>query len=187
MELILLWLLIIPMLYRYSFWLYVTQIKEYRWDRLKEYFGTLQWKKAIMNIWFFIEVPLMFVTLVTFFNQKAANILFYIVSIYLVIRNVHIIIKFIRWKVKFPKITWRMFMLSTLTFMFLMLAFATIFWSMFNFIYPAILILFTFPFLIILSINSFLWPIVNIKKKKLIKKAAKKAHSIESPIKVGIT
>ena len=78
-EIIILLLLIIPMIYRYCFWLYVIQLKEYRWDRLKEYLRTLQGKKAIINIWFFIEVPLLIVTLVTFFNQRAAEILFYIV------------------------------------------------------------------------------------------------------------
>ena len=35
-----------PIYYKFSFWLYVIQLKEYRLDRFKEYFGTKQWKRA---------------------------------------------------------------------------------------------------------------------------------------------
>jgi hypothetical protein len=31
-----------PIYYKFSFWLYVIQLKEYRWDRLKEYLFTKQ-------------------------------------------------------------------------------------------------------------------------------------------------
>ncbi len=186
-QIIILSLLVIPMIYRYCFWLYVIQLKEYRWDRLIEYFRTLQWKKAIMNIWFYIEVPLLIVTLVTFFNDKAAWILFYIVSAYLLVRNIHIIIKFIRWKVMFPKLTGRMMLVSSLTFWFLAVAFSIILATVYNFIYPFIFILFTFPYIFIIAINSLLLPVVNIKKKKIVKEACKIWNSITKPIKVWIT
>ncbi len=179
--------MIIPMIYRYCFWLYVMQLKEYRWDRLTEYLRTLQWKKAIMNLWFFIEVPLLIVSLVTFFNDKAAGILFYIVCAYLAVRNVHIIIKFFRGRVMFPKLTWRMLLVASLTFWFLVLAFSVILATVYNFIYPFIFILFTFPYIFIVMINSLLLPVVNTKKRRIVKQACKVWNNVNRPIKVWIT
>ena len=40
---------ILPILNKVLFWFFTIQLKEYRFDRFKEYLFTNQWKKAIFN------------------------------------------------------------------------------------------------------------------------------------------
>jgi hypothetical protein len=63
----------LPILYKLFFWLYTIQLKEYRWDRYKEYLTTLQGKQAIFNKLNYLEVLfliLAIINLVIFNNQN---------------------------------------------------------------------------------------------------------------------
>jgi len=73
----------------------------------------------------------------------------------------------------FPKLTGRMMLIGSLTFVFLIIAFSIILGTVYNFIYPFMFILFTFPYIFIIAINSLLSPIVNIKKRRIVKQACK--------------
>ena len=60
---------LLPFIYKYSFWFYTIQLKEYRWDRFKDYLFTPQWRSAIFNFWFFIEFPLFLLTITVLFDK----------------------------------------------------------------------------------------------------------------------
>jgi len=58
---------LLPLFYKISFWLYTLQLKNYRWDRFKEYLFTPQGKKALLNFWFFAELIVLFLGILFYF------------------------------------------------------------------------------------------------------------------------
>lgn len=178
---ILLLLLIIPSLYKYSFWLFTIQLKEYRIDRFKEYLSTQQWKKAIKNFWFFVEAPIFLFSIIYFLDSKFEVILANMLLYLLLLENIFVIWKTIRRKILKPKVTWRLIL--TLLSILMINVFLILFINTYLFIFINLLLV---PIIIFLSI-FFTLPIVNLKKRKLISSAIKKNWKYKKIIKVWIT
>ena len=184
---LLLWLL--PILYKFFFWLYTIQLKEYRWDRYKEYLFTLQWKQAIFNKLNYLEVLfliLAFVNLIIFNNQNI--ILNFLTIIFLFLYSLFFIYKLIKKKLLKPKNTSRILIIYILFFIwgFIDLYYLnTDFYSKYSIVYIFLVLIFM-P-LILFFYNLISLPIVNYKKNKIIKNAIKKSKEIDRPIKIAIT
>lgn len=181
-DFLVLWFfLLLPMFYKFSFWLYVFQLKEYRLDRFKEYINTIQWKNALFNFWLFSEIPLFILFLFYLFNNPLeiflANTLLYL----LILENIFVLWKIFRRNFIKPKITSRL--LVTIFIIFLLLLGLILSINFYLFIFINLIIT---PLIIIISIFLSL-PIVNYKKRKQINRAILKSNSIKWPIKVGIT
>ena len=185
---LLLILAILPIIYKYSFWFYVIQLKEYRLDRFKEYLSTKQWKSAIINIWSIIEIPLFLIWFTIFFNKPFEIINYNILFYFLIIYNLFVVWKILRKNFIKPKITGRLLLII---FLFLIWAsidlYSLIFWWYINWIYFYIpFVLFFSPVIIFFYVLLSL-PIVNYLKKKKINTAIKKSHKNKKTIKIGIT
>ena len=83
----------LPVLYKLLFWFYVIQLKEYRWDRFKEYLLTPQWNSAIINIWSVIELPLLLVSLIVLINEPFEIIIFNVLFVFMLIQNLFVVRK----------------------------------------------------------------------------------------------
>ena len=185
---ILLILAVMPILNKILFWLYVIQLKEYRLDRFKEYLSTPQWKKAIFNFWFIIEVPVLILSLSIFISINFEAIVYPLIFYFLIIQNIFVLWKIFRWNILRPKITIRLLLIMFILFMLeiYLTYFITFLWYT-SWIYIFILwnLLFT-PFLLFFIIYISL-PIVNYMKWKIIKKAIKKSENNIWTIKIWIT
>ena len=186
--LLLLILTILPILYKYWFWLYVIQLKEYRLDRFKEYLSTRQWKSSIINIWSILELLLLIFWLIIFYNKPFEIINYNILFYFLLIYNLFVIGKIIRKKLIKPKFTTRILLIIILF---------LVWWSIDS--YYLLMgwyqnwIYFYLPFVLLFSpVILFFYifltlPLVNYKKNKLINKAIKKSNKINDAIKIWIT
>lgn len=179
---------ILPLFYKFSFWTYVIQLKEYRWDRFKEYLSTKQWKSALINIWTVIELPLFILAFFVFFDRPFEIIIWNVLFIFLIIQNIFVFRKIIKRNLLKPKFTSRL----SLTLLFLVLAIGLdlvyIISNNINLIiynYIIWLLLFS-PLIIFFSIILTL-PIVNYLKKRKINKAVNIGKKIDKPIKIWIT
>jgi UDP-N-acetylmuramoyl-tripeptide--D-alanyl-D-alanine ligase len=179
---------LLPLINKYSFWLYTIQLKEYRWDRFKEYLSTPQWKSAIINVWSIIELPLFLVSLVIFINSPFEIIIYNVLFIFLLIQNLFVFRKVISWRFIKPKFTWRLM----LTLIFLILWFSwdlsyIIYNEIGNTIYSYILFVYLFAPIIIYFIILITLPFVNYLKNKKINNAIIKSNKLNKPIKIWIT
>jgi len=178
--------LFIPTIQKVFFWIYLIQLKEYRFDRLREFFGTTQWKKSIINKLFFIEVFFIFFTFIVFLF-KLNYIFFYLFIFFLFIQNIFIFWKIYKKQILIPKFTFRV-KLSIITT--IVIFFSILFWiysldiGLFVFL---ISIFFSFFYIFVLISNAIISPIANIKKNKKIQTAITKTKNIQKPIKIWIT
>ncbi len=185
---IILLLAILPILYKYSFWLYLIQLKEYRWDRIKEYLSTPQWKSAIINIWTVVELPLLFLSLIIYFNPAFEIIVINVMFLFLIMQNIFIFRKLLTWHFIKPKLTSRLLLIISLLFTWFIIDISFIvILNLWSYIYSYILLLYLIAPLIILLIIFILWPLVNKIKLKKINKAIKKSKRINNIIKIWIT
>ncbi len=185
---LLLLLSIVPIIYRYSFWLYIIQLKEYRWDRFSEYISTPQWKSAVVNIWSVLELPLFLISLIIFINSPFEIIIYNVLFMYFIIQNIFIFRKIIKWNFLKPKLTWRLLMTLAILIPLIALEFYFIIFAGFTsslYSYLLLVILFS-PIYIYLSIVITL-PIVNYFKNKKINRATSISNKVNKPIKIGIT
>ena len=187
-QLLLILVLILPLIYKYSFWLYTIQLKEYRWDRFKEYIFTPQWKSALFNFWFFIELPLLLLSASIFLDIYLIHIIHPIIFYFLVFVNIFVIWKIIRWRFLKPKPTGRLL----ITLLFLLFGFGIdlyfmIFGWYWNIIYLYIIWSLIFAPLIIFFYILLTLPIVNFLKNRKIKKAILKSQIKNKPIKIAVT
>ena len=179
---------ILPLIYKYSFWLYTIQLKEYRWDRLKEYLKTNQWKSALINIWTVIELPLLLLSLLVFINPPFEIIIFNVLFVFLLIQNLFVFRKILTRKLLKPKITWRLILI-------LAMLLSGVFFDIKYFIdnelwksiYSYVLFMYLFAPYVILFIIFIASPIVSLLKILKIKKATKKSLYNSKPIKIWIT
>ena len=185
---LLLILAILPFIYKYSFWLYTIQLKEYRWDRLKEYLSTKQWKSAIFNMWFFLELPLLIGSFVIFYDKNFEIIIFPIIFYFMITYNVFVLWKVIRKNLLKPKLTSRLLLIVAFFILWLSLdLYFLVFKEQIIFIYSYILSgLLLAPMIIFFYIILTL-PIVDFLKNKKIKSAILKSKKTNKPIKVWIT
>ncbi len=185
---LLLLLTILPLFYKYGFWFFTIQLKEYRIDRFKEYLYTKQWHSAILNIWSILELFLILIWLVVFFNKPFEVINYNILFYFLLIYNLFVIWKIVRKKILLPKITNRLIITLLLFFIWLLIDLYFIIFCGFQ-----LWIYFYIPFILLFApIIIFLYifisqPLVNYKKKQLISSAIKKTNKNNSTIKIGIT
>ena len=179
---------ILPLIYRYSFWLYTIQLKEYRWDRFKEYLTTSQWKSALINIWTVTEIPLLIISLYTFINKPFEIIIWNVLFVYFLMLNLFIIRKIIKKTLLKPKITWRLILTTAILIFWLAcdIIYFKITWSV-TFIYTYLLwLLLLSPIIIFITIFITL-PLINYFKNKKINKAITKSNQKDWVIKIWIT
>ncbi|MDQ7009116.1 MAG: UDP-N-acetylmuramoyl-tripeptide--D-alanyl-D-alanine ligase [Candidatus Gracilibacteria bacterium] len=193
-------LALLPLFYKLSFWLYTIQLKEYRFDRFKEYIFTKQGKSALFNIFFILELFLLVYYLMIwgiYFSENVYNIAFWgigynIMFYYLVILNIFVIGKIFRKRILKPKFTGRLILLLSL---FIILGGFELYYfiklNLFNYVYIYILSVFLLMPVIIFFYNFISLPLVNYKKNKQINSAIKKSKNPLSgeikQIKIGIT
>lgn len=181
-------LAILPFIYKYSFWLYVIQLKEYRWDRFKEYTSTIQWKNALVNMWTIIELPLLLISLIIFLNPLFEGIILNIMFLFLIMQNIFVLRKIITRKLITPKFTSRLLLTVFLLFLWitgdLLFIILNDYWFS---IYTYILTIFLFTPLVIFFIVLISLPIVNKQKFKKINEAIIKSNKYNEPIKIWIT
>ena len=187
-QLLLILVAILPLFYKYSFWFYTIQLKEYRWDRFKEYIFTPQWKSAILNFWFFIELPVLIFSIMIFIDKNLIYLIHPVVFYFLVFVNIFVIWKIFRWRILKPKITWRLL----ITLVFLLIWFVIDFYFIlfawyWNAIYAYILASLLFAPLIIFFYILLTLPLVNFLKNRKINKAINKSKKIDKPVKIAIT
>lgn len=179
---------ILPLFYKYSFWFYLIQLKEYRWDRFKDYIKTPQWNSAIINIWSVLELPLFLLSLVIFYNSPFEVIIYNVMFVFLLIQNLFVFRKLVKWKILKPKITWRL--LITLSVL-LIAMFCDLKYiinnEIWNTVYSYILWLYLFSPIIIFFCILITLPIVNYFKNKKIKKAINISKNNKKTILIWIT
>jgi len=186
--LLLLILSFLPMLYKFSFWLYTIQLKEYRWDRFREYLSTQQGKSAVLNFWFLLELPLFLWATTVYFDRNLELIIYPVIFYYFIVFNIFVLWKIFRKKILLPKLTFRL----ALTILLLIFGISSgiyylIDLSIFNYIYSYLFfILLTAP-LIIFFIILLTLPLVNYLKNKKINYAKIITKSALNPIKIWIT
>lgn len=182
-------LALFPLFYKYSFWMYWIQDKEYRWDKLKCYIVTPQWKKALFNIWFFIEVPVFLLSFWVFLNPSIEIVVRNVTVSFLILYNIFAFWKILRKKIILPKITSRMiFSIAILIFVISCdIAWVVLLTENYIWIYSYILSLLVFAPLIFLICIFLTLPIVNSLKNKKINKAILKTENMNTPITIGIT
>lgn len=189
MQNLILLLFILPILYRFSFWFYTFQLKEYRFDRFKEYLQTPQWKKALFSIFFKFEIIFIFVLSFLYFFLQNLLLLQIFFLVYLLFLNIFYLYKIFKKSVFLPKITSRLKLLLIVIFIWFILDLVWFYYfeiSIFL-LYIYLFLIILFPYVIIFIWNFITLPIVNFKKKKLINKAILKSKKIKKPIKIAIT
>lgn len=179
---LLLILSIFPLLNKYLFWFFSIQLKEYRFDRFFEYITTAQWKKAIFNFWFYIEIPVLILTFWYFINPLIETVIFNVVLYLLILETFFVISKIAKRKIIFPKVTSRLIFT-----IFIFLILESLFLYFTKNIYFFILFNLSFPFLVIFLSVFFSLPLVNKLKKKIFFEAKMKSKICTKPIKIWIT
>ena len=185
---ILLILAILPLIYKYSFWLYTIQLKEYRWDRFWEYLSTKQWKSAIINMWTIIELPIFLISLFIFIDSPLEYIIYPVLFVLLLIENLFVIRKIITKKIIKPKITWRLLVTLWLLILWFLLDLSyIIYMDLSNLIYSYILLIFLIAPIVIFFVVFISLPLVNHLKNKKINLAITKSKELDNIIKIWIT
>lgn len=184
-TILLLLLFITPLLYKALFWLYTLQLKEYRWDRFREYALTPQWRNAFLNFWFLIEIPILIFAFTIFYEPSfwsvSNNMVFYL----LILENIFVIWKFFRLKILKPKFTLRA---SILFISFIVITLNLLILNLDNIFFNIILLLISlFPYILYFITNLLFLPLFNHSRNKIIKKASLKSKEFSSPIKIAIT
>jgi len=189
-------LALLPLLYKLFFWLYTIQLKEYRLDRFNEYLRTKQWKSALFNIFFVVEIILLVYYSAIwwlYLLEMPIHIAFWwvgyhIMFYYLIILNIFVIWKILRKRLLKPKFTSRLIILLLLFIIWGTIDLCLFYkFNLWNFTYLYILLVFLTMPLIIFFYNLLSLPLVNYKKNKQINSAIKKSEKIDEVIKIWIT
>jgi len=144
---------ILPLFYKLSFWLYTLQLKNYRFDRFKEYLSTKQGKSAIFNKLFYLELIVLICWIVFFLGKIEQKTMYYILTFFLQFESLFVFYKIFTLKIIVPKKTWRMVILSWIILLYLIIWF---YWGYFHQALMAYLILpalIAFPWLYVLFWN----------------------------------
>ncbi len=186
----------LPLAYKLLFWLYTIQLKEYRWDRFREYLWTKQWKKAIFNVFFVIDIILLLYSIsiyLIYLSKTPYYIVFWgtfynMFFWYLVILNIFVIWKIIRKNILKPVFSSRLtFLLSIFIIIQGIDLYMFYYLNSFNYTYIYILTIFIALPLIIFLYNFISLPLVNYSKNKIINKAISKSLNTKNTLKVAIT
>ena len=179
---ILISLSIIPFIYKYLFWIFVIQLKEYRLDRFFDYIKTPQWIKAIFQFLFFIDAIILILFSVFLLNTWFEKYFQIILFILLWVENLFIFWRIIKKRLFKPKITWRL-ALTLIIILFIIFAFFILIKNIYiflltNFIFSPVIIL------LAIFISS---PIITYLKNKKYKKASEITKRYNDIIKIWIT
>lgn len=190
---------ILPLYYKYSFWLYLLQLKEYRYDRMKEYLWTYQGRKTLFHPICIVEGVLLFcwvIIIIWYFSQysNALGGIFLLICIefsllFLVLYSLFVAYKVLKHNYKKPIKTSRLFLtiFTTWWILALILWFGFItFFDNFLFFWLVFFCLFFAP-AIILFANFLLIPVANTMKEKKYSYARKIIQTDKECIKIGIT
>lgn len=171
-------LFIIPIVFKWIFWLFILQLKEYRRDRFQEYLSTKQWKKAIFNFWIIPEFLILLIWLL-FQIWILKQILAYYPLIFLLsLEGIYVIYKILKNQTFKPDKTIRILIVSTFFLLWIILTLFLIYTNL-NLIYiifPLFLII--LPFYVIFC-NLITSPIINIQKRKIFKQAWNKTKNLK--------
>jgi len=187
MEILLVILFILPISYKILFWTYTLQLKEYRFDRFREYLTTSQWKNAIFNFWFPTEFILFLSTFSIFIDIDFDYILFQVMFYFLCIQNIFVLWKIFRKNILKPIFTWRTVLLLLVLDLIVFLSIFLIFDNFPELIYSFLIWSLLFPYLLIFISNIILIPLINYQKSKIINQAKNKTIKVTKPIKIWIT
>ena len=167
----------LPFLYKLSFWLYVIQLKEYRFDRLKEYLFTPQWKKAVFNFWFYLEIIVFFESILFAMWKLDYKTMYYSLVFLLQFESLYVFYKIFTLKFPKPKFTKRMIILAWINLLTILIVFLEIF------LIPNSALLIIPKFLVFLPVvvifwNELTWIFFDKAKEKIFKKAEEKMKNI---------
>ncbi len=188
-------LAIIIFISKIFFWLYTFQLKEYRFDRFREYALTRQWKKAFLNLFIILEAPFFLISFIWIYNKiiwknliKTVSEQLYIPILWiLVIEFLFLLLKIKRKTLLKPTFTFRailLFIISIFLFIFLWI----FIYLKYNFLFSFYLLFsLLFPYLYIFISNIFILPIINYSKNKVLKNAEEISKKYNKPKKVAIT
>ncbi len=192
---IILFLSFIVFIYKILFWLYTFQLKEYRFDRFREYAFTKQWKKAFFNIFFILETPIFLISLIAVYQKIAWNHLITSISeqlyipilLLLILEIFYILFKFKRKSIFKPIFTWRIKLLLIVSSLIFLILWTLVIFKI-NFL-TSTFILFSilFPYLYIFLANILTLAIINFKKNKILDLASEKSKKITDMKKIAIT
>lgn len=174
-------LLFLPLIYKLWFWLYVVQLKEYRLDRIFDYLKTPQWKKAIFNILFFIELIVLFCWILFFLWKISQIIMYNIFVFFLQFESLFVFYKLLKTWLFFPKKTWRILILALLVILWLCSVFFNLYFNQI-WLYVVIPGLFAFFFLYVFFWNFITSPFFDYKKEQIFNKAWEKTKNIKTKI-----
>jgi len=177
MNTIYLILAILPLTYKILFWLYIVQLKEYRYDRLKDYIKTPQWKKAIFNFLTILEILFLLLIVVYAFFPFNEDILKFSLLTLLIIENTYIMFKFIGLRFFYPKFTKRMIILASLSFLTIFALLAIIYLKP-KFLYLSLIKLILFSPIVVLCWNSLTDIFFKKAKEKIFKAAENKMKQL---------
>lgn len=164
--------------FKIIFWLYLLQLKEYRFDRIKEYLLTPQWKKAIFNPIFFLELIFLIITMAFYIVNNYSNNLLYseiiniIFTILIFLEAIFYIYKLIKKKIFYPKNTKRLLITTTITY--LIIWFILLLTNNQSFLIIVLFTLIIFPFLLVFLANTIFSPVAYIMKKRKYNQARDK-------------
>lgn len=178
----------LPLFNKLNFWLYVIQLKEYRWDRFKEYISTNQWNSALINMWSILEFIILLFSVYLYFDPIFEILVYPVVYYFLIIQSIFVLRKLIKHKILKPKYTSRILMIKSIfIFTYLLWLFCIVYFNKANYIYSYTLITYIILPFILFVFNTLTIPIVNKKKNNIINKAIELSNTYNNSIKVWIT
>ncbi len=178
----------LPLFNKLNFWLYVIQLKEYRWDRFTEYLKTLQWNSALINMWSLLETIILLFSLYLFVTPAFEIMVYPVVYYFLIIQSIFVFRKVIKKKLIKPKYTSRVLMIKAIyLFAYFIWLISLIYIEKANLIYSFTLLNFIFLPFILFIVNTLTLPIVIKKKNAILNKAIQISNTYNKPIKIWIT
>ncbi len=174
------WLSVFSFINKILFWLYVIQVKEYRFDRIKDYFYTLQWRKALFNSLFFVEI---IAVLIFFLCNCHLLIKYYVLFLILFLEFIYFLFKLFKHKLLIPKFTKRLIILLCLNFFLVFLFLYVVYIYSYIGLIPLVLVLFP---LFILFLNFITGFVFDILKQRIFNLAYQKIKSLNIKV-VAIT
>ena len=171
----------LPLVYKIWFWLYVVQLKEYRFDRIYDYLKTPQWKKAIFNILFYIELLVLSCGILFFLRKISQNVMFNIFVFFLQFESLFVFYKLLKNWLFFPKKTIRVLILAWI----IVLGLFSIFWNLYFYqtllyvVLPSLFVLFP---LYVLFWNFITSPFFDYQKEQIFNKAWEKTKKLKTHI-----
>ncbi len=177
----LLLLVFLPLVYKIWFWLYVVQLKEYRFDRILDYLRTPQWKKAIFNILFYVELVVLVCGILFFVWKISQNVMYHIFVFFLQFESLFVFYKLLKTWLFLPKKTARVLILAWIVILGLFTIFFKLYFTQ-TLLYIVLPILFVLFPLYVLFRNFITAGFFDYKKEQIFNRAWKKTKKLKTNI-----